>query len=370
MNLSKQQFDSLADYIRNTITEKYCLPEEFSYENSVMIILDAILSKRRNYSYVKSKIDFFKENHSDIDSLEKLVEVIEKEKVIGFHKYIDWNCQEKIKEICELSKVFLEIKKEGNYTSDLDAMKNWAKTAKLGDEVSSVHGIGIETFQYLKMLLGVETSRPTKCILDFLNHALQTSPSKKEAIEIIEKVSRKLGTTPRILDYSIWSHNDSERWSDIENYEDIFQVSDLGNIRKYDEDNSWWIYKATGENGKYLKCELSRRGNRNSVHRLVAKAFMPIVNSKDMQVDHKDEDPHNNRLKNLQWVTPKENKKLTEVRKKLRNEIENTLNGTNRSLTYSKIKQLIRNSRCIEFADTAIFNFDEQFEIAYRKVTA
>lgn len=111
---------------------------------------------------------------------------------------------------------------------------------------------------------------------------------------------------------------------------------------------------------KYLKCELSRKGNSNAIHRLVAKVFIPIMNSKDMQVDHKDEDPCNNRLKNLQWVTPKENKKLTKVRKKLRNEIENILNSSNRSLTYSKIKQLIRNSKCIEFTDTAIFNFDEQ----------
>lgn len=50
------------------------------------------------------------------------------------------------------------------------------------------------------------------------------------------------------------------------------------------------------------------------IHRAVMKAFEPISNSNEMDVDHKDSNHLNNRLDNLQWVTHEENQRLAVVR--------------------------------------------------------
>ncbi|WP_137665776.1 NUMOD4 motif-containing HNH endonuclease [Enterococcus hulanensis] len=369
MKSEDNYIEIVSNYVKMNITEQESLSKEFFYDNPVLIILDGILSKQRKYDYVKNKIDYFKDNHSEVDSLEKLVDVIDKVELSGFCQYIDWNCQKRIKEIYDLSKVFLEIKRDGNFPTDLDAMRSWAKTAKLGDKVSLVKGVGIETFQYLRMMVGVDTSRPAQCITNFLEEALQIRPSKKEAIEIIEKVADNIGIKVRILDYSIWSHNDSEDWKDIDNYIGIYQVSNMGNIRHcFYKNRDWWKYKAIGTNKNYLKCDLSKKDKGQLVHRIVAKAFMPINNSDDMEVDHKDEDTTNNRLENLQWVTQTENGKLSAKRKKLRAEIRKILNSANKPLSFVRIKKIVRNLNNPDFRDTNIFNFDEQFEIAYKKV--
>lgn len=113
-----------------------------------------------------------------------------------------------------------------------------------------------------------------------------------------------------------------EIWKDIIDYENLYKVSNEGNVKSVDrliEANSRWgvqrvmFYKGkplkqfVGKNG-YLKVTLSKNGTVKSkdVHRLVYEAFNGRIQD-DMQVNHIDENKSNNHIENLNLLTPKEN---------------------------------------------------------------
>jgi hypothetical protein len=104
-----------------------------------------------------------------------------------------------------------------------------------------------------------------------------------------------------------------ETWKPVSGYDGLYEVSNLGRVRSYQ--NFGWGRK---ENPKLISLYTSKRGyvqaclcrNNKSiqkdVHRLVAEAFLTEPAS-GMQIDHINGIKSDNRLSNLEWVTPQEN---------------------------------------------------------------
>ena len=96
----------------------------------------------------------------------------------------------------------------------------------------------------------------------------------------------------------------TEIWRDIKGYEKMYQVSNLGNVRRlvgFRCRNERIIKPLNKPNG-YLKVQLHYNGRTRDVyiHRLVAEAFIPNPNNYT-EVNHIDEDKTNNRFSNLEW---------------------------------------------------------------------
>lgn len=114
-----------------------------------------------------------------------------------------------------------------------------------------------------------------------------------------------------------------EEWKPVVGYEGLYEASNFGRVKSLDRyrRNNRGAYmrrgqilklalRKVGKKGRY-KCysiNLSRPGvcKTYRVHRLVAVAFIPNPNNLP-EVNHKDENPRNNHVSNLEWCTHRYN---------------------------------------------------------------
>lgn len=107
-----------------------------------------------------------------------------------------------------------------------------------------------------------------------------------------------------------------EEWKDIEGFEGLYQVSNLGRVKCLEHKcpgrykgkprtvKEHIMINAENKSNGYVYVTLSNldRDRTFLVHRLVAKAFLPNPDNKTI-INHKDENKHNNCVTNLEWCT-------------------------------------------------------------------
>ena len=100
-----------------------------------------------------------------------------------------------------------------------------------------------------------------------------------------------------------------EIWKPIEGYPN-YEVSNLGRVRSlnYNKTNQTKILTPWNNGSGYKLVGLRKDGKRKmfQVHRLVAIAFINNPNNYQI-INHKDENPSNNYVENLEWCTHKYN---------------------------------------------------------------
>lgn len=107
-----------------------------------------------------------------------------------------------------------------------------------------------------------------------------------------------------------------EIWRPVKDYEGLYEVSNYGRVRSLERDVyvKWYggkskhikggLLKLTENTQGYYVCGLAKYGKNTQykVHQIVAKAFIPNpLNLKD--INHRDENPLNNCVENLEWCT-------------------------------------------------------------------
>lgn len=108
-----------------------------------------------------------------------------------------------------------------------------------------------------------------------------------------------------------------EEWKDIRGYEGLYQVSNEGRVKSLER-----VVECGNQYGRFIRCYaerilepqndygdehqfvfLSKNGKQTKkyVHALIATAFIPNTNGYTI-VHHKDHNPFNNRIENLEWT--------------------------------------------------------------------
>lgn len=120
-----------------------------------------------------------------------------------------------------------------------------------------------------------------------------------------------------------------EEWKDIEGFEGLYKISNMGKVFSYKTSKELKpILQQTGYYHVTL-CKNKKTFQRR-LHRLVAQNFIPNPNKKP-DVNHIDMNKSNNIISNLEWVTHEENNKKmfaikpprTNTKKRIKMQMEN-----------------------------------------------
>ena len=130
-----------------------------------------------------------------------------------------------------------------------------------------------------------------------------------------------------------------EIWKDIVGYESLYQVSNLGRVKSLERQSFNTKYKrilkelilrpSYNAYGYLMVYFYDGKNNKGKMlHRLIAEAFIYNSDKNKSQVNHKNGIRNDNRIENLEWITPQDNTihSYKELRGKLENRIDLSLN--------------------------------------------
>ena len=102
----------------------------------------------------------------------------------------------------------------------------------------------------------------------------------------------------------------NEIWKDIKGYEGLYQVSNLGKVKRLVGKGckKERIIKPNLVRG-YCQVRLSKDGIVKPLylHRIILETFNPVEGMDKLDCNHRDENKENNCLNNLEWLSRKEN---------------------------------------------------------------
>ena len=203
----EERFASVLEAAREG--ERRCLRGERWGGSAVLMLVDAALdSIGLNYfNIVVPRVRKFWEEFvrtGEIDSFEKLAERSPDDtsllKIMRNRRV--WNVA------VSASRVFNALK-ERECLSDFEALRRWAERAEpekwREDEIGRIKGVGLVTFQYLRMQAGVDTTMPDKVIKRVLSEEFGINAGDDIAfIREVERFSKEIGYSQIFICWAIW----------------------------------------------------------------------------------------------------------------------------------------------------------------------
>lgn len=167
-----------------------------------LVLLSVVMAAHRNYTkQVEPQIDRIR--NMSFYSFEHL-----KEKAKDFDTFSIFSGMrdlEKYSIVVELLNVIDKMKSHSGFNGDYEVMEKWALKANYlnikEDIIGRIKGIGIATFQHLRMNYGANTVKPDQRVKEVLNREFKLyADSDMEYISIVEQIARIIGKSALYVD--------------------------------------------------------------------------------------------------------------------------------------------------------------------------
>ena len=202
-----------------------CLNTERWRGSVVLMIVDAsFTSLGLNYfTAVVPKVEEFRKKFVESGKITSLREL----------KEIDIEEVRKIWKNRRSWKVAREIANHLAGKDDRKALREWAKNASLDnwkkDPIGRINGVGINTFQYLRMMGGIDTVMPDKIVKRVINEIFEKAGYEAihddiEFIRRVEEIAHRYGYRAIELCWMTWFIQPEGKKLRIEKYADILPL--------------------------------------------------------------------------------------------------------------------------------------------------
>jgi hypothetical protein len=216
--------DVVENYMKNAPNVKEycerCLKTERWYGNVTLMVVDAAFtSVGLNYfQTVVPKVEIFRKEFVKTGKVRKLEDLLrmndtELKKI--------WKNNRSWKMAKEISSYMSELGKNKKL-DDRSSLIHWARNANVenwkDDPIGKINGVGINTFQYLRMMGGVDTVMPDKIVKKVIGEVLSKAnmhmpPTDIEFIQLMDDIAKSTGHRAIELCWMTWlqSENDTRK---------------------------------------------------------------------------------------------------------------------------------------------------------------
>ena len=159
-----------------------------------------------------------------------------------------------------------------------------------------------------------------------------------------------------------------EQWRDIDGYDGMYQVSDLGRVRsRYS--GEWRVLRPGKHRQGYLQVALCQDGKQKTVkiHRLVAQAFIPNDNIFNTQINHRNEDKEDNKVSNLEYCDAQYNLTYNDLHHRRNTKRRKIKDLYNPNLTYEQNLEIFR-ANGIECGEKTLWRLRNDIGLTKRPV--
>ena len=199
------------DLVAEAISKKYSkvkIRSHYGWEVPALNTLDCVLSLNRRYdSFVVPRITAFKDNNSNVKTLEDL-KILQgnyrstKDFIIA---HLNYNDIDRARILSEVIDYLLFEQTEYRGKTQYERLRNWAHSVRPGDAYfTGIKGFGLSGFQYLRMLFGVQTTKPDVHIKNFVSVLIGRKVNDVTSLVILERAAKKSNLPLREVDGAIW----------------------------------------------------------------------------------------------------------------------------------------------------------------------